>query len=236
MGLFSSRHHLGAPMALAVALGALSLLSAPAHAVVTGGAITDYGNASSIFQKLSIPFDAPATSAVDDSTVGQNTFQTPNLYAFDEEQNIFLTTPLSFDVGPAGAGQVSANQYVASHYVFFDPAGTLRIQGYVDFDAPIIGVATSKDNLDASDILLNNLVTYLSPSLRGLEANDSVWIDSASSSRLRVDFTASSPGDYVRVFTQFSPTAAIPLPATAPLLAAAMCWFGLISWRRNKTG
>ena len=142
MGLFSSRHHLGAPMALAVALGALSLLSAPAHAVVTGGAITDYGNASSIFQKLSIPFDAPATSAVDDSTVGQNTFQTPNLYAFDEEQNIFLTTPLSFDVGPAGAGQVSANQYVASHYVFFDPAGTLRIQGYVDFDAPIIGVAT----------------------------------------------------------------------------------------------
>ena len=138
--------------------------------------------------------------------MGADTFQAPHLFAFDETQNVVSETGVAVDVG----ADVPPGEVVASHYVFFDPGPTQRLVGWVDFDAPILGVATSRARLDASDGLQATGVRYLSPGLRGLERpegpwGDRVWIDPEDPHRLRVDLVAGSPGDYVRVFTRRSP-------------------------------
>jgi len=53
----------------------------------------------------------------------------------------------------------------------------------------------------ATDFLANTSVTYISPGLRGLEWGDIVWVDEDDPKRLWVSWVASSPGDYIRVFT-----------------------------------
>jgi hypothetical protein len=118
---------------------------------------------------------------------------------------------------------------VASHYIGFDPATGLSQIGYIDFDADIYGVATSRTNLDNSDFLANTGVTYLSDSLRGLEGGDLVSIDPTNSKRLLVNWFANSPGDYVRVFTQFS-AAAVPAPPVAGFLLLGI---GFLAARRR---
>ncbi|WP_456391095.1 VPLPA-CTERM sorting domain-containing protein [Profundibacter sp.] len=163
-------------------------------------------------------------------SIGADNFNDLNLYAFNEDQNITITSAIVVDVE---AGPV-AGDVVASHYVGYDPAGTSprRQIGYVDFDAAIYGIATRTATLVASDYLANTLVTYLSPTLRGLEWNDSVWIDLDNANRLWVDWRAGTPGDYVRVFTMESPLAAVPLPASGLLLLGVLGGLGLK--RRRK--
>ncbi len=183
-------------LALATLVAVASLnLTAPAQAVILGGSVTS-GPDGAVFQELH-PFAV--------FSVGSDNFDSPNLYGFNEDQNILLTTTLAVNVGR----NVAEGQTVASHYIFFDPRRSARIQGTVTFDAEIIGIATNRANLNASDILQNNAVTYLSPNARGLEVQDSVSFDGST---LTLDFRASSPGDYIRVFTQESPTASIPAP------------------------
>jgi len=96
-----------------------------------------------------------------------------------------------------------AGTEVASHYVFFDSLNGEHI-GYVDFDAPILGIAAYQDTMGATDFLANTSVTYVSTLLRGLEQGDLVWIDKDNPSRLIVFWAGSSPGDYIRVFTERS--------------------------------
>lgn len=177
---------------LATILPALAVATASGATVIGGG--VDAGRGSGHFVKL---------DPSDGFSVGQDTFQSPDLYAFDEDQNIVLSRPVTVDVGVSP----SPGDEVASHYVFFDPIGG-RQSGYVEFDAPIYGVATTTASMAASDDLANTLVTYLNPGARGLEAGDKVWIDPDTPFRLRVQWGASSPGDYVRVFTRHSPIAA----------------------------
>jgi hypothetical protein len=212
----------------------LATATAPAHAVVIGGAVT--GGSSQTQGGVFI--ELIASSAF---SVGNNTFQNPNLYAFNEGQNIAVSSTVDVNVGTAP----TAGQTVASHYVFFDPTGVTRQTGFVDFDAPIYGIATSTALLAASDFLIASEVTYLNPGARGLEAGDSVSIDPANPNRVLVNWRASTPGDYVRVFTQRSPGAepgdpgdqgpgdpmAIPLPAGLPLLASALALFALLRRR-----
>ena len=131
--------------------------------------------------------------------VGNDTFDDDNLYAFDEDQNITLMEPVRVDVG-GERGFIAQGTVVASHYVFFDSLSSTQM-GYVDFDAPILGVATYQDTLAATDFLANTTVTYISIELRGLERGDYVWIDENYPRRLWVYWAGSSPGDYVRVFT-----------------------------------
>ncbi len=227
----------------AITLASLFAISS-ANAVVVGGSITG-GSAlglGGVFEKLSTPFIAPFPGLGNpDSSVGEDNFQSPNLYAFDEDQNILLPNILLVNEG----SDVPALEFVASHYVFFDPDGTslTTIEGFVDFDAQIIGVATSTALLDASDVLQNGLVNYLSPGLRGLESGDSVSIVDATGlgflvgnkQRLEINWAASTPGDFVRVFTQFSPTASVvPLPAALPLYGTGLAIMGFIGWRRKQ--
>lgn len=137
--------------------------------------------------------------------VGQDTFDNCNLNAFDEDQNITLIEPVRVDIGNP-RGMIPAGTVVASHYVFFDSLDGIH-HGYVDFDAPILGIAAMEDTMAATDYLANTNVTYIGTELRGLEEGDQVWIDPQDPHRLWVYWAGSSPGDYIRVFTQRSAAA-----------------------------
>ena len=210
------------------ALACLVSLSTPATATasIIGGSITS-GGPGAQFIELTLPFTANPNN-----TVGNNTFQDNNLYGFDEDQNIVLTALLSVDVVPSGNPfTLPVGTTVASHYVFFDPQSN-TMDGYVEFDSDVVAIITSTGNLLASDFLANTGVTYLNPTLRGLEpAQDSVTIESAR--RIRFISVASSPGDYVRVLTAYSP-GAVPEPGTMTLLGlAALAGIGRRARRRH---
>lgn len=194
-----------------------------ANATVVSGGITAATNSAGEFVILD-----PTSSFV----VGNDNFQNPNLYAFDEGQNITITTDLSVDVGSS----ITAGTVVASHYVFFDPMYSQSQTGFITFDSAVLGIATSEGTMSASDFLINNSVTYLSPAARGIEGGDDVWIASDDPNTIWVSWSASSPGDYIRIFTEYSPSAelpAVPLPAALPLLIAAIGSLGITARRRR---
>lgn len=229
-------------VALALTLGWLS----SAQAIVIGGEVTGGQalNQGGIFAELTLPFAPPNGAA---NTVGNNTFQTPNLYAFNEGQNLTSTSAIAVNIlAGGGSGSIAANTTVSSHYVFFDPKNRTTQLGYVDFDSAIIGVITSTSLLALSDpLVVNNNVTYLNPSARGLESNtDTVFINASNSARLQVDWRASTPGDFVRVLTAFSsggtdpcstnppgvggcPSASVPEPQSLGLLVLGAMALGL---------
>ncbi|MEM6308482.1 MAG: hypothetical protein AAF754_00405 [Pseudomonadota bacterium] len=166
-----------------------SFYAASAQATVLGGQIVQQSGQGA-FVKL---------STCDAFAVGEDTFNTDHLYAFDEDQNITLTEPIRVDIGDDD-GVIPAGTVVASHYVFFDSINGIHI-GYVDFDARILGVAAFQDTMAATDFLANTHVTYIGTELRGLERGDYVWVDEDEPTRLWVYWAGSSPGDYIRVFT-----------------------------------
>src|SRR5450432_547390 len=158
-------------MGIAISLLAFKI-SVPAAATIIDGSVTG-GTARTdggTFVKLTVPllnlFGPP-------DSVGNDNFQSPNLFGFDENQNIILAAPLTTDVG---LNPIPAGSIVASHYIFFDPGPSLQVIGTVDFDSNVLGIITSTVNLAASDFLANTGVNYLNPDARGLEAGDSVTI------------------------------------------------------------
>ena len=172
----------------------------PVSATVTGGAVVGESvSPKGVFIKLSVPLRNPHGPR---NSVGEDTFQDPNLYAFDEDQNIHLKTALVTDVG---MNPIPAGKIVASHYVFFDPGPGTEVFGVVDFDSHVIAIITGTDTLKASDFLANTGVNYLNPSARGLEPGDYVAISGPN--QITFHTVASSSGDYVRVLTEFSPKA-----------------------------
>ncbi|NND22035.1 MAG: hypothetical protein HKO14_08090 [Silicimonas sp.] len=173
----------------------LIALAQPVGAVVLGGRIVEqWGQGEFRILHTDTPF-----------AVGQDTFDDDNLYAFDEDQNITLVEPIRVDIGGVD-GVIAQGNVVASHYVFFDGLRGAQ-RGYVEFDAPILGIAAQQDTMAATDFLANTGVVYLSTWLRGLESEDRAWIDPDDPHRLWVVWVSSSPGDYIRVFTQASPGA-----------------------------
>jgi hypothetical protein len=93
----------------------------------------------------------------------------------------------------------------------------------------VITILTSTGNLAASDFLANTGVNYLDPGARGLEAGDSVTI--SDTKQIRLATSASTPGDYVRVMTKFSPSAAALEPGSLYLFAAGL---GVVLARRFR--
>lgn len=189
---------------------------------VTGGAALSQGG---IFQELFPPI----------GSVGNDIQQSPNLFGFNEDQNIVIPVPLNVDIGPASTLAIGTE--LASHYVFFDPGPDTALTGYVDFDANVLAIMTSTANLADSDFLANVSANYLNPTLRGLEAGDIVTIDAANPMRINIDFFAGTPGDYIRVLTDRSPGATVPVPepSTLYLLGAGLLGiFGMSRKCRNK--
>ena len=211
----------------AVAVLLACALSTPVTATIISGAVTG-GTAlaaGGTFVKLTPPLPNPFGPP---NSVGDDNFQSPNLFGFDEDQNILLAAPLVVDVG---SSPIPAGTIVASHYIFFDPGPSLHMIGTVDFDSDILAIITSTGTLAASDFLANTGVNYLNPGLRGLEAGDSVTISGPR--QILFDTVASTPGDYVRVLTKFSP-AAVPEPGSAGLLGSALAALATVMYRRKR--
>lgn len=162
--------------------------------VIDGTILRQTGDGEFVKLGTEAPFD-----------VGFDNFNTDNLYAFDEDQNITLESPIRVDIGGED-GFIPEGSIIASHYVFFDSYDGTQY-GFVDFDAPILGIAALPGTMDATDFLANTSVNYISTDLRGLEQGDYAWIDEDEPSRLWVYWAGSSPGDYIRVFTALSPAA-----------------------------
>jgi hypothetical protein len=205
--------------------------SVPGTAEIIGGAVTGGTafTAGGTFVKLSVPLSNPFGLP---NSVGNDTFQSPNLFGFDEDQNILLAAPLTVDVG---SSPIPAGTLVASHYIFFDPGPSQHIIGTVDFDADVLAIMTSTATLAASDFLANTGVNYLNPGLRGLEVGDSVTINGTR--QILFDTFASSPGDYVRVLTAFSPTAAaVPEPGSLSLLGSGLIALAALTLRKPLAG
>jgi hypothetical protein len=208
--------------ALAAVLAWLVGVATPAAGTIIGGDVLT-GGAGATFIKLTVPFD----ESTPPNTVGANTFQSVHLFGFDEDQNIVLSDPLTVNFVPNGPTILPAGTTVASHYIFFDPVSG-NIDATVDFDSDIVAIITSTMLLSASDFLANTGVTYLNPGFRGLEAGDSVTISGAR--QIRFDTSASSPGDYVRVLTEFSRGAEIPEAGSAALFCAGLGLIVIGSW------
>jgi len=195
----------------------LFALSFPATATIISGTVTGgtAQTAGGTFVKLTVPLANPFGPP---NSLGNDNFQSPNLYGFDEDQNILLTAPLTVDVG---ASPIPDGTVVASHYIFFDPGPTLHVIGTVNFDSQVVGIITSTGPLAASDFLATTGVNYLSTAASGLEPGDSVTISGPQ--QILFDTFASSPGDYVRVLTLFSPApASAPEPEALPLLGGGL--------------
>jgi hypothetical protein len=220
-------HTIGRTLVLVIAIFAGTI---PACATIIGGAVTGGTafTAGGTFIKLSVPLGNPFGPA---NSVGNDTFQSPNLYGFDEDQNILLAAALMTDVG---TNPIPAGQVVASHYIFFDPGPSQTMRGTVDFDSDVLAIITSTGKLAASDFLANTGVNYLNPGARGLEAGDAVTISGAR--QIFFDTAASSPGDYVRVLTETSPGApgATPEPGSILLLAGGLSVLGARKLRQQR--
>jgi hypothetical protein len=213
---------------IALSIGAISV---PATATIIGGSVTGGSaqTAGGTFVKLTVPLSNPFGAA---DSVGNDNFQSPNLFGFDEDQNIVLTAPLIVDVG---GSPIPAGTTAASHYIFFDPGPTQRVIGTVNFDSDVIAIFTSTGKLAASDFLANTGVNYLNPANRGLEAGDSVTI--SGQRQILFDTTASSPGDYVRVLTAFSPGAStgVPEPGSVASFGNGVAVVAaLLGWKRVR--
>ncbi|MBT8471804.1 MAG: VPLPA-CTERM sorting domain-containing protein [Marinicaulis sp.] len=207
------------------AIAAVSFASiGAAHAIVVSGEITGGTavDAGGEFIILGLPFDPPNGPL---NTVGNDTFQTPNVYAFNEDQNIEIMSDVVTDIGD----DAMAGDTVASHYIFFDPGPNTTVVARITFDSEIFGVMTSTGLLGDSDFLANSGVTYLNPGLRGLETGDGVvLIDDFT---IEIEWFAGTPGDYIRVLTAFSPGAEIPIPGAIPLFMTGLAGVG---WLRRR--
>ena len=197
------------------------LASSPVSASIITGNVTggEALNRGGIFKILVAPF----IDSAPDSTVGNNNLQEANLYGLDEDQNVTLTNALNVNIladglgGGGGSGTIAQGSIVSSQYIFFDPFTTYDQQGTVSFNSNILGIITSRNLLNNSDFLQADGVTYLEPSLRGLEAGDSVTITNLQT--ISVDWSAGSPGDYIRVVTAAT---AVPIPSAIWLFGSGL--------------
>ncbi|ALG89509.1 MULTISPECIES: VPLPA-CTERM sorting domain-containing protein [Actibacterium] len=193
------------------ALFAAGMVASAADASVVGGTVT-FGPGSFVELDSTVPM-----------TIGQDNFDTPDLYALNELQDYTLGVDLVIDGGVIGAGTK-----VSSHYVGFDPLFWSRQGGSVSFSGKILGVISTTDTLLASDFLGAPAVSYTAAWERGLEPNWDKY--SISDKTVSVSWWAISPGDYMRVIT----AAAVPVPAGGLLLVGALGSLAAVRRRRKS--
>jgi hypothetical protein len=193
---------------------------------ITGGAVTGGSafTAGGVFDHLTVPFGSVTAPA---NTVGDNNFKdSPNLFAFAEQQNFTLASNLATDVG---LNPVPKGTTVNSDYVTFEPdGGGFNLIGHVDFSTPVLAIITSDGLLIASNFLGAAGVTYLDPAAVGLEAGDFVTIDGSNPNQIDWNTSASIPGDSVRVIT----AGTVPEPSSLLLFGTVLLGVALAARRK----
>jgi hypothetical protein len=214
-----------------LALAAYSVLAAsPTTAAIRTGAITG-GSALGAPRPGAFILLNPAAHPF---TVGNNNFNTTNLYGFNELQGVTLTSAVAANLG---VRNIPIGTRINSHFLFFDPLLNHTLQGGVVFDTPVLSAMTLSPALIASNFLGAPNVTYRTPSSFGLEPGiDLITLSSPNRNSIRINFlTADSPGDHFRVITAAAPLSAVPEAATWLQLALGFGLIGgLIRRRRGR--
>lgn len=173
--------------------------------------------------------------------------QNPNnglLIAWDEVQNFVLTEDLRVDrvfdinasfVEATGTGDfwIKAGTIVSSHYLQWDPGTYLNQQSssavtaQIQLDSQVFAFITADQNLFDSDFLGLPGLNYNDFGLRGLEPGDTTDFVGEN---VNINWSASSPGDWTRLITAFSPAAA---EVSEPNLAFSMFIVIALLWRRK---
>lgn len=205
-----------------------SVAATQAAVISVAGGLSSVGGAPAIIA-------APAS--VRPGTAWNNAIQ-----AFDERQGFTLTSNLVVDGGVIAAGQV-----VSSHMIFLNSGGVMEIAHGAGsnanavtftFDGNVLGVISDRaGDLEAASIHLGASGTqYPAGSIgsRGMEMNplhsNPDWY-LVTGNTISLGMIAREPGDWIRVVTA-SP---VPLPASLPLLGAALAGLGVLSRRRRAT-
>jgi len=169
------------------------------------------------------------------------------LLAWDEVQNFTLTEPLRVDrvfdptadfITDLGNGDflINAGTIVSSHYLQWDPGNSSAstVTATIILDSQVFAFITADQNLfDSDDLLGLPSLDYNDFGLRGLESGD---LTDFSGENVDIRWNASSPGDWTRLITAFSPSAPDPDPTPVPepstFLLFALGLIGLRSLRR----
>lgn len=210
------------------------LLTPVAHATFIGAPICN-GALSCQGPDATYPIPNPVT-------------QNPNngvLLIWNERQNVTLSADLPVDRvadasasyvgGSAGNYFIKAGTIVSSHYLQWDPGNgsASTVDARLQFDSNIFAFITADQKLFDSDLALGLPgINYSDFAFRGLELPGDTtaypFAGGGDYSYVDVNWTATSPGDWTRLITAFSPSAA-PAPSSALLVLA-----GLLAWSRGR--
>lgn len=214
-------------MFITAAAAFLALGAAPASAAILVGSAS--GPGTSGFTKIANP---AGLVSVGNRTSQNNGIDQSRVYGFDEKTNVQLPANLGVNLGGGTSlfnnGSINAGRRVSSHFLFFDPRFVGVAGGSIRFSHRILGVLRTSSAQTATDALFGaSGVTYVPQSARGLELFDVAFWTSGNNQTLNYAWTASNPGDHLRVLT------AVPEPATWAMMILG---FGLIggAMRRAK--
>lgn len=206
---------------LGVALASLAAVTAQAAIVGTGGAV--------------IPVPAPPSCLPLAYPTGFN------IHAWDEQTNVLGPKPVEISTNPGSSAAMTPGIIagaVNSHFIHIETLPGTVMAGWIDFDAPIIGVAFRDSSIDATDAIAGALGTAYPTGnvFRGLgppiNAGTGVIVNPGSTNPNRLEIfvntTPIGPSnlvlDQVRVYT------AVPAPASA----LAMAGLGVLGRRRRR--
>ncbi len=163
-----------------------------------------------------------------------------NIFAWDEQTNVAGPLPIEISTNPGSSAFLTLGVTatpVNSHFVHIETLPGTSLAGWIDFDAPIVGVALRDSSLDFSDPLAGSLGTAYPTGVvfRGLgpplSAGTGVIVNPGSTNPNRLEIwvntTPVGPGlvlDQVRVYT------ATPAPGSMALLGVS----GLVGLRRRR--
>jgi len=167
------------------------------------------------------------------------------LLAWDERQNVTLQSDLAVDrvfdtsasfVSSDGSGGylIHAGTVVSSHYLQWDPGNgsSSDVSATVQLDSQVFAFITADQKLFDSDGALGLPgLDYNNFGLRGLEGADTTNFNGPD---VDIDWGASNPGDWTRLLTAFSPSAAPELTSNNDPTNPATVDFGAV--RVGTTG
>ncbi len=181
------------------------------------------------------------------AVVGNNNINVNDtVFAFSEKQSTLFGNAPAFNLG----GPVASSTLVSSYYVYFDPKTSQRIKASLTFSEAILGVYFLTGTADtnphgvfhsgtglkgSADNFGLASVGYQYVAATGLEAVDrSASHFSFLGNTLSLDWTASNPGDHIRVLTAAPMVTAVPEPESYAMLLAGLGLMGSIVVRRRN--